>query len=309
MRAWRHPQFLLLLLATVLLAATFAVPHVSLKRPSYRYVLVFDISQSMNVADVDAKVDKDAAPLSRLEFAKHTALDAMKRLPCGTELGLALFSGHRAFLMITPIELCANFVELSSMLASIDWRMTWEERSEVAKGVFRSLELLRALPDTTRLVFLTDGHEAPPINPDVKPEFTGEVGAVRGLLVGVGGPLPVPIPKFDAEGKQHGFWKAEDVMQVDTFRADQQQREGAAAAAGTEHLSSLKEDYLRALAAETGLGYLRLADSVALSQAMTGKAMGIPRTQPTDIRWLLALAALLAFIASLARNRAIHATD
>ena len=295
----RHPQVLLLLLAAVLLSATLVAPSVPLKRASYRYVLVFDISQSMNTADVGS----EAAPLARLEFAKQRALEALKGLPCGSEVGIALFTGHRAFLMLTPIELCANFQELSTMLASIDWRMTWEERSEVAKGVFRSLELLRALTATTRLVFLTDGHEAPPLNPDVKPGFSGEVGAVRGLLIGVGGALPVPIPKFDAEGKQQGNWQAEDVMQVDTFRAEQQQREGVAAApGGTEHLSSLKEDYLRALAQETGLDYLRLEDSDALLHAMTGKALAIPKTQPTDIRWLIALAALLALSTSLLRR-------
>lgn len=298
MRAWRHPQFLLLLLAALLLAATFAVTRMPLKRLGYRYVLVFDITQSMNVADAGPS----AAPLTRLAFAKQAALEAVKRLPCGSEVGLALFSGHRAFLMITPIELCANFVELSTMLASIDWRMTWEERSEVAKGVFRSLELLRALPDTTRLVFFTDGHEAPPINPDVKPEFAGETGAVRGLVVGVGGGQPVPIPKLDAEGRQHGYWKAEDVMQVDTFRADQQQRDGVAVTTGTEHLSSLKEDHLRDVAGQTGLDYLRLEDSAALLRAMTGRALGIPRTQPTDIRWVFALGALLALSASWLRG-------
>lgn len=291
----RHPQVLLLLLATIALSATLIAPSVLVKRASYRYVLVFDISQSMNTADVGS----EAAPLARLEFAKQRALEALKSLPCGSEVGIALFTGHRAFLMLTPIELCANFQELSTMLASIDWRMTWEERSEVAKGVFRSLELMRALTDTTRLVFVTDGHEAPPLNPDVKPSFSGEVGAVRGLLIGVGGALPVPIPKFDAEGKQQGYWQAEDVMQVDTFRAEQQQREGVAAtSAGTEHLSSLKEDYLRALAQQTGLEYLRLDDSDALLHAMTGKALAIPKTQPTDIRWLLALGALLALSAS-----------
>lgn len=291
----RHPQVLLLLLATIALSATLIAPSVLVKRASYRYVLVFDISQSMNTADVGSA----AAPLARLEFAKQRALEALKSLPCGSEVGIALFTGHRAFLMLTPIELCANFLELSTMLGSIDWRMTWEERSEVAKGVFRSLELMRALTDTTRLVFVTDGHEAPPLNPDVKPSFSGEVGAVRGLLIGVGGALPVPIPKFDAEGKQQGYWQAEDVMQVDTFRAEQQQREGVAATtAGTEHLSSLKEDYLRALAQQTGLEYLRLDDSDALLHAMTGKALAIPKTQPTDIRWLFALGALLALSAS-----------
>lgn len=294
MRAWRRPQAQLLLLACVLLAASFGAPRVNLERPVYRYVLVFDISQSMNVADVGPAT----ARLTRLEFAKQRALEALQALPCGSEVGLALFTGHRTFLMITPIELCANFSELSSMLTRIDWRMTWEEKSEIAKGVFRSVELLRGFKDTTRLAFLTDGHEAPPLNPDVKPEFTGKLGAVKGLVVGIGGLQPVPIPKLDAEGKQHGFWKAEDVMQTDTFRADADQREGRAASVGTEHLSSLKEDYLRGIARQTGLDYVRLDSSAALLHALTATPMGIPRVQATDIRWLFALAALAALCGS-----------
>lgn len=294
MKAWREPQALLLLLACLLLAATFAAPRMTLQRAIYRYVLVFDISQSMNVTDVGA-VD---APQTRLEFAKQRAAEALKDLPCGSEVGLALFTGHRTFLMITPIELCANYGELSTMLASIDWRMTWEEKSEVAKGVFRSLELLRGFKQPARLVFVTDGHEAPPINPDVKPTFAGKPGAVKGLVVGVGGAQPVPIPKLDADGRQHGFWKAEEVMNTDSFRADADQREGRSAAAGTEHLSSLKEDYLRGLADETGLQYVKLEPGSGLARALTSGTMGIARTQDTDIRWLFALGALAALCGS-----------
>ena len=51
----RHPQVLLLLLAAVLLSATLVAPSVPLKRASYRYVLVFDISQSMNTADIGSE--------------------------------------------------------------------------------------------------------------------------------------------------------------------------------------------------------------------------------------------------------------
>ena len=127
-------------------------------------------------------------------------------------------------------------------------------------------------------MFLTDGHEAPPINPDVKPSFSGEVGAVGGLLVGVGGTLPVPIPKFDAEGKLQGYWQAEDVMHVDTFRAEQQQREGAAvSSAGSEHLSSLKEDYLRGLAQQDRARLSAAGRSRHAVAGNDGQGLGYPQ--------------------------------
>ena len=237
MNGQRRLQLLLLLLCTVMLAATMLRPTLALERNTYRYVFVFDISQSMNVVDVPPP----APSMSRLAFAKQSVQAAMAEMPCGAEVGLALFTGHRAFLMITPVEVCASYRELSTMLASIDWQMTWEARSEVAKGVFSSIKLLGALPSPTRLVFLTDGHEAPPINPDAPPQFVGDPGKIRGLVVGVGGDTAVAIPKFDQHGEPDGFWQATDVMQTDTFRAAQLARDNpSAAVTGTEHLSALR---------------------------------------------------------------------
>ncbi len=289
----RHLQLALLGVAGVLLAATFARPTAELERPTYRYLFVFDITQSMNVTDVSA-----ADPLlTRLAYAKQAALAALADMPCGTEFGFALFTGHRAFLMITPVEICTNYRELSAMLSRIDWRMTWEARSEVAKGLYKSLQLLKAFPGQTRLVFLTDGHEAPPINPDVPPQFTGAPGEIKGLLVGVGGDLPVPIPKFDESGTPQGVWKAEEVMQVDSFRAEHDAREGGhAPPVGTEHLSSLRETYLQTLADKTGLTYHRLADARQFVRMLESKVLGIPQVTTTDLRWLLALMALLALL-------------
>jgi mxaL protein len=291
----QRTQLLLLLLAGALLAATFARPTLQLKRPTYRYLFVFDITQSMNVMDVPADPS-----LTRLQYAKATAQTSLADMPCGTEIGLALFTGHRAFLMITPVEICANYRELSTMLSSIDWRMTWEARSEVAKGLFKSIELLKLFQERTRLVFLTDGHEAPPINPDVPPQFAGERGAIKGLLVGVGGDLPVPIPKLDDSGAQKGVWKADEVLQVDTFRAEHDARDGTPALnAGTEHLSSLRESYLQMLADKTGLTYHRLVGARDLSGLLESRALGILKVTTADLRWLLALVALVAFLAAL----------
>ena len=299
MNGWRHAEVVLLLLAAVLLTATFAHPRVQLERPTFRYVFVFDITQSMNVQDVPAP----NSAMTRLEYAKKTALEALTDMPCGTEIGLALFSGHRAFLLITSIEMCANYRELSTMLGGIDWRMTWEARSEVAKGVFKSIELLRGFEEQTRLVFLTDGHEAPPINPEVPPQFAGERGRVRGLLVGIGGDQLVAIPKFDKTGARQGYWKAEEVMQVDTFHAERNEREGRPASSpGSEHLSALRETYLQSLAAKTGLTYLRLVDTAALSRHLQSTAMAIPKVITTDARGVGGMGALLALMAARLRS-------
>lgn len=292
MSAWRRPQALVLLLVCVLLAASLTAPTLRLQQPTFRYVFVFDITQSMNVADV---VPDDPA-VTRLEYAKEMALAALSGLACGSEVGLALFTGHRAFLLITPIELCDNYRELSSMVKHIDWRMTWESRSEVAKGLYKSIALLKQLAGQTRLVFLTDGHEAPPINPALPPRFPQQKNDILGLIVGVGGDQPVPIPKLDEDGLLTGYWQADEVMHTDSFSYAENSRSGTPAVIGTEHLSSLREDYLQGLADKTGLGYLRLSGPQALIAELQNARLGELKVLDTDIRWLFALAALVLML-------------
>ncbi|MFK8067036.1 MAG: VWA domain-containing protein [Gammaproteobacteria bacterium] len=289
----RRPQVILMLIALLLLVITFTKPTLELERSSYRYVFVFDISQSMNVMDVP-ETDES---ITRLEYAKKMTLEALSEMPCGTEAGLALFTGHRAFLLITPVEICNSHRELSVMINNIDWRMTWKARSEIAKGLFKSITLLEKLDQTTRLVFITDGHESPPINPEIPPRFPGELGKINGLIVGVGGNEPVQIPKFNKKtGKEEGFWEEKDVQHTDVYS---QANAGAdTVTTGTEHLSSLRETYLEGLADKTGLIYHRLGSSEDLFDEMETRDLSIPKTSTADMRWLFALGALLLFIAT-----------
>jgi len=297
---WRRPQFLLLVLAVLLLAATFLRPTLELEQATYRYVFVFDISQSMNVDDVPGT----RAPITRIEYAKQMTLESLTMLPCGSEAGLALFTGHRAFLLITPVETCANYRELAGIVNNINWRMTWETKSEIAKGVYKSVALLKQLPGDTRLVFFTDGHEAPPINPELPPRFAGEKGEISGLIMGVGGDTPSPIPKYDSDGEQQGYWKAEDVSHTDSYTQQRSAREGTPASTqtGTEHLSSLRVSYLQGIAENTGLSYHTLQGAREFANRMKSPSLGIAKTATTDMRWLLALSALIALIATLAGN-------
>ena len=295
MTHWRRPEVLLLIVAILAVAATLARPTLRLTQPTYRYVFVFDITQSMNTEDVTLA----GQPVPRLAFAKQLALDALTTLPCGTEAGVALFAGHRAFLLITPIEVCANYREISAVLDNVSGRMSWEMRSEVAKGLFKSIALLAQLPAPTRLVFVSDGHEAPPIDPAVTPQFVGTPGEIAGLVVGVGGDRPAPIPKFNRDGERIGVWTAADLQHPDSALPSHMTQADVA----TEHLSSLKEPHLRELADTTGLTYLRLTAADELARRLRAPDFGIPRVVDADVRGALGLCALGAFIGSLRAAR------
>jgi mxaL protein len=291
-------------LAALALAATFLRPGMSWPRPLFEHMVVIDITQSMNVADQRL----DGAAISRLAAAKHALRVALDELPCGSKLGWAIFTEHRSYLLLTPVEVCANRAELRATLAGIDGRMAWSGNSEVAKGLHSGIVIARELPARPSLVFVTDGHEAPPLNAHLRPAFNGKPGEVAGVIVGVGDLVPSPIPKLDPSGRRLGFWSADDVMQTDarslgrggSLDDERMVDAGSAAAAATglgatpgrEHLSGLREPYLRVLAAESGLGYLRLTDPHELAAALRARTLARPVVARVDGRVALAWLAL-----------------
>ena len=305
-------------LAALALALTFTRPTATLELPQVEAVVVFDITQSMNVADLSL----GGKPATRLALAKAEIEKLLPLLPCGSRLGWGIFTEHRSFLLIEPIEVCEHRRELVHELRRIEGGMAWEGNSEVAKGLNSGLQVANALPGRPALVFVSDGHEAPPISPNYRPSFSLQRGQVRGLLVGVGGDLPVPIPKLDPAGRSLGTWQAQDVMQVDPrtlgrggnreSMVDSVEAVGSAgsggdpsaksaglplgATPGAEHLSSLREGYLQLLAAEAGLVYQRLSDAKSLFAALADARVSRPISSTTDLRPLLGAVALLALL-------------
>ncbi|HUD41536.1 MAG TPA: vWA domain-containing protein [Dokdonella sp.] len=271
-------RFWLLLGAAVLGILGAADPQVDYRRQRLDALFVVDITGSMNVRDYRA----DGAPQSRLDHVKTALAALIADMPCGSRAGVGVFAERRPFLLIAPVETCANYAPLAGMLQQLDWRMAWEGDSYVASGLYQSIAL--AAEFDTDLVFLSDGQEAPPLHWSGAAPFEGEPGAVHGLIVGVGDVIPSPIPKFDRDGRESGFLGPGDVVQENrsgTPPPDAERREGwhprnapwgAAAATGEEHLSAVHETHLRALAAATGLGYVRLTPGLRLDRALASHA-------------------------------------
>ncbi|HKX93161.1 MAG TPA: vWA domain-containing protein [Methylibium sp.] len=309
---------LLMGLAALLLAATFVKPGLPVTRAQIDAVAVVDITQSMNVPDGAA--GGGGKPVSRLTAAKATLSRLVEQLPCGSRLGLGIFTEYRTLLLLTPIEVCEHQQELLGTLALIDGRMAWAGASEVAKAINSGMETVKALPDRPALLFLTDGHESPPVNPRYRPNLTVARGEVRGLIVGVGGDEPLAIPKFDPGGHPAGDWGVDEVLQIDPRSIGRGGSIGGeqmvepedlsvtplpGVTPGSEHLSALREDYLRLLASETGLGYQRLADAAALREALEGPKLAREAPARLDLRPAFGAAALLCILIPLlpARQR------
>ncbi len=267
------------------LAASFLQPVLQIERPRFEQVIVLDITQSMNVTDEEL----DGRPVSRLAFAKQALRQAVEALPCGSKVGWAIFTEYRSYLLIAPIEVCAHRAEWRATLAAIDNRMAWSGNSEIGKGLHSGLGIARLLPGKPSIVFVSDGHEAPPLAPGDRPVFDDDrPGEIKGIVVGVGAFQPSPIPKTDPRGRPLGWWRADEVAQTDPRRDDRQ----AIAVPGNEELSSLRETYLRLLASDKGLAYHRLRSAGGLAAVMQAPDLARPVLAPVDLRWLAALLAL-----------------
>lgn len=280
-------------------------------------IAVLDVTQSMLVADMPVpEAGAEAPPVSRLARSRQLLLQALPSLPCGSRLGLAIFTEYRSLLLLAPMEVCDNYRELKTTLASLESRMAWSGNSEVAKGLYGALKASASLPSRPAVVFFTDGHEAPPVNPRHRPVFDGEPGEVAGLLVGVGGDQALPIPRQDPTGRPIGTWGAGDVLQVDprslgrggSQGGERMVEEGGTVAPmpgatpGREHLSALREDYLKLLARESRLGYHRLRTAEALQAALLAPELAHEVDSRRSLRWPAALLALGLLLAMLLRQ-------
>lgn len=299
---WPSPRQALLA-AFALLALAVLDPGWVGQRREHELIAVVDITQSMDAADMP--LPGDPTPVSRLARTRQLLGEAMARMPCGSRLGLAVFSEYRSLVLLTPVEVCEHYSELKSTLASINTAMAWSGNSEVAKGLYGVIAAAKALPSHPAVVFFTDGQEAPPVDPRHRPPWNGQPGDAAGLLVGVGGDTPVPIPRHDPAGRAIGTWGAGDVVQRANRGVNPNAPESAegpppamaGATPGQEHLSALRESYLQLLATETGLGYHRLADADGLRRALLAPELAHVVVARRSLRWPACGLALLVVLA------------
>ena len=278
------PDVRLVALAFVLLLLALWLPPIALPRATHDAVVVFDITQSMDAEDQRL----GQAPASRLAFARDAARQALGELPCGSRVGWGAFAEYRTLLLVAPLEVCEHYGDLLASLALIDGRMRWANASQVSKGVFWAVRAAKELQPHPAVVFVSDGHEAPPLaSSEIAPFDDVKPGEIAGWLLGTGELAPQPIPRTDDAGQRIGYWRADEVVQPE-------RSEGGGAP--REHLSGLREQHLMALARQTGFGYARLDGPAAMKAAMTDPRALQRRPVPTRLNALPALAALLLLV-------------
>ncbi len=294
-----------LIAASVLLLACLGAPHMLMPKRVYDWFIVLDITQSMNVRDYDAQQH------SRLQLAKQAIRQSLRSLPCGSRVALGLFTERETLNIVKPLEVCSHFSALDQTVERMDWRMAWAADSFIRHGVFSAVEQTPKLDADMRLLFITDGNQAPPANPKYMPSFAGTPGKVRGYLIGAGQTALSPIPKLDENDNITGYWDADEVMRFGTFgmaetlsvlamegyHGRNSPHGSNPLAASNAHLSGLDEAALQKLSSITGLQYLHMEQAGSLRSVMQKSGLGVWRKADTDLRPWLAMAALALLLA------------
>ena len=95
-------ETVLLVLASLLLLLALIKPQIQLKQDVHNYLLVADVSQSMNAEDM--KVNNQ--PVSRLVYTQHMMKQVVKTSPCGTYVSVGIFAAENVALLFMPLEVC-----------------------------------------------------------------------------------------------------------------------------------------------------------------------------------------------------------
>ena len=191
-----------LCLSIVFLILGLINPKVNIERDIHNYIFVVDISQSMLTKDMSIEGQK----VSRLDYSKNLLQGIMDQLPCKTNVSIGMFAGVSVAATYTPINICDNYSAINSTIQHLDWRSVWSGNSRIREGLSNLARLIRSFPQSARVVFLTDGEEAPRLHTFNTRDLSQFQGETDWLMVGIGSEEGSAIPKYDSENQLIGFW-------------------------------------------------------------------------------------------------------
>ncbi len=289
----------LLTAAFVLLIIAFFQPTIPVKRNIYSYLLVVDISQSMNV--VDGNIANK--PVSRIAYTQHILHELVSSMPCGTRVSIGLFAGVSVAALYTPVEVCNNFAVINDTIDHLDWRTAWSGNSRLRESMFNIARVLRAFPEPAQVVYFSDGEEAPRLHAFNTKDLTNFQGGNGWLFVGIGSEKGAPIPKLDNKNQVIGYWSNDSfAMQPGIAQISEAnlgvRDNNVANGEGDRFISKLDEEYLKSLAKEVSGDYVRGDSLQNILSAMKTQKPARRDVAPFQINWLLATIAGLLIIAA-----------
>lgn len=300
--AWlkAHYEPVLYGLALLLLLLALFKPELQLRQQVRHYLLIADISQSMNAEDETLRQQA----VSRLAYSQHLMKQLVLKSPCGTYFSLGIFASDNIAMLQTPLEVCKNLDVISDGIDHLEWRMAWKGNSRLSFAVHAATHVYDALNQPAQMLFFTDGDEAPRVNVTIKQDLSGVQIGEFFTFIGVGGPQKVAIPRYNAANVKVGDWPVSDnnnAGAVGVTYADPSQDEPDPPVAYAEYdrmLSQLEEAYLKSLAAEFKGSYLKGEDQASFYRALADKKATASFVTDYPLRTAYLLAAILLLLAT-----------
>ena len=290
------------LLATALVFLLMALikPEIQLKQEVHNYLLLADVSQSMNAEDV--KVNNQV--VSRLDYTQHLMKQVVKTSPCGTYVSVGVFAGESVALLFMPLEVCSNFDIINDTIDHLEWRMAWKGDSRMTFGVKSAEGIFEYLNIPAQMLFFTDGDEAPKANGINKLDISDVRIGKNVIFVGVGGHEPAPIKRFNANNKWVGYWGTDaaaesaggGIMYNDASLDDPDPP--VAYAEFDRFLSKLDVDHLKDMTREIKGQYIEATDKPEFYDFVQAQTPAAKFVTAYSVRWIFLMIAALLVLAT-----------
>ncbi|MDP3744974.1 MAG: vWA domain-containing protein [Methylotenera sp.] len=285
----------LYLLAVTLLLLALIKPEIQLKQEVHNYLLLADVSQSMNAEDV--KLNNKI--VSRMAYTQHLMKRIVETSPCGTHISVGVFASDNVAPLVMPLEVCANYDVLNDTIDHIEWRMAWKGDTRLTIGVRAAASLFDSLNVPAQMLFFTDGDEAPKLNVTIRQNLEGVQIGKYILFVGIGGHEHAAVPRYNSANKWVGFWPSGEnnstgggVNYADTSLDDPDPV--VAYAEYDRYLSKLEDEHLKEVAVEIKAKYIEGQNTSTFYDYVQQQKPAASFVTAYSIRWLyLVLAAFL----------------
>lgn len=298
-------ESLLLIVVFLLLLLAIYKPQIQLKQDVHNYLLVADVSQSMNAQDL--KLDNKT--VSRLDYTKHLMKRVVETSSCGTYISLGVFAAENVGLLLMPLEVCANYDVITDTIDHLEWRMAWRGNSRLSFGIKSAESMFDYLNIPATMLFFTDGEEAPKVNAINKLDLSGVQIGKNLLFVGVGGSQPVAVPRYNSSNKLVGYWSSETKENSagavgDTY-SDTSKDEPDPIVAYAEfdrYLSQLDSEYLKQVSEEIKGGYIEGKGTQEFYSYIQSQKPSASFVTAYSLKWLYLTLAVLMILLIYAPN-------
>ena len=235
-------------------------PTVQLKKSITSYMLLVDVSQSMNAEDLLVK----DSPVTRIEYTKLLLKNIIDRSDCGSFFSINIFVADNIANIIEPVEKCKNYDELMDTISKLEWRMAWKGNSRITFGIKSAAKMQDSLNFPSKILFFTDGDEAPKVNAINRVNLDDFNLGEELIFVGIGGNVPVPVKRYNSRNMYVGYWGSDIYDSLPGATGSRNSDSGkdepdpsVASADYERYLTKLYDDYLISLSEQIKSQYIK----------------------------------------------------